>query len=383
LNRIPLVVTVGLAVLALAPRAAASDPTAAFHEATGLAARGEHKVAVARLLGLADEHPTHELADDALLKAAQLSDERLRAPQQALSLYRRLAVDYPQSRVARRAQLRADAIAKAIGATGQHAAAYAEFQRVRARPTLERSSAIDEMRAFVATYPASPVRPAALLWLANVSRAEGRMQDAQAYYQDAIEARDSDVAKHARKGLADVLLAVGEFQEADAAYRAYIRTYPSDEQLIAQDLTRLNSARQRARVGLLAWLVVAIFVIGMLWYLRGTTGSWRELGRTLATPPAESIYLCPVLAALFLGALASNALAYRAMLFFSLGAVVISWFSGAALERIRRHQPPKTLRTLTIGGAAALATAAVVYLALTEQRLLDLLAETLKHGPDH
>ena len=101
----------------------------------------------------------------------------------------------------------------------------------------------------------------------------------------------------------------------------------------------------------------------------------------LVSPPAayedEVAYLLPIAAAMTFVAETGNPLAARAAEIILLGALAIGWISGAV---VRAAPGGRVLgRALHLAVVIA-ATAAVIYLTVIREGLIDLLVETWRHG---
>jgi uncharacterized membrane protein (DUF441 family) len=92
------------------------------------------------------------------------------------------------------------------------------------------------------------------------------------------------------------------------------------------------------------------------------------------------LYFAPVAALLIAGGHAGNRIVARAVLWIVAAGVVVAWVSGVALDVSGRR--PRLPRVLGHVLAATLAIAAVGYLAVTRDRLLDMLIQTWQHGHD-
>jgi hypothetical protein len=66
----------------------------------------------------------------------------------------------------------------------------------------------------------------------------------------------------------------------------------------------------------------------------------------------------------------------------SAGGVALTWLSGAALEQLRATGRARRLRSLGHIAACLAGVAALAYVALTRDGLLDALIETVRFGPD-
>src|SRR5206468_652781 len=108
-----------------------------------------------RYLEVARRWPDDEIADDALLEAAQLHDEKLLDPEGALRIYRDLVRLYPTSRLVRRANNRADFLQKNLAAGAEPLRRYQEIVLGYAKnPSPESAS---DMEALLRAYPIFPL----------------------------------------------------------------------------------------------------------------------------------------------------------------------------------------------------------------------------------
>jgi hypothetical protein len=148
-------------------------------------------------------------------------------------------------------------------------------------------------------------------------------------------------------------------------------------------LAAAASGRRRARWYVGAWLALAgtlAALIGSLVEaaLRSPPGRRRAVLR----PPIEVAYLAPVAAVLIGVAFTAHRLIAPAVAAISAGGVALSWLSGAALEQLRVDGRARRLRTVGHIAACVVAVAALAYIALTRDGLIDALIETVRFGPD-
>ena len=66
----------------------------------------------------------------------------------------------------------------------------------------------------------------------------------------------------------------------------------------------------------------------------------------------------------------------------SAGGVALTWLSGSALEQLRATGRPRRLRAAGHMLACLAGVAALAYIALTRDNLLDALIETVRFGPE-
>jgi TolA-binding protein len=366
--------------------ARAGDPDDAFRRAAETMAAGDHAAAADAFEQIGRDYPDSSLADDALGKAAQLCEQRLGQIDRAIRLYQRVVDRYPRTRVARRAETRIAFLRRRLGDDPGDRAALSELEQLLGnyadRP---RDQTISRMRALVSDYPDAPAAVEARLWLGGAYHADGWLDEALHWYREArTTAADPGVVARARKAEGDVLLSGGQWDDARRAYRSLYDTGEPMHALWADKaIERLDREERRARIAQLAWLVVGLALISILIATWRTAGSWRRAMRALARPPVEVYYLAPI--ALFVSAVSwrSNQLAAEAIAIVFAGALAVTWLSGAALETARRTVGRVTVsRALFHVAVAAAAILAICYIALMRERLLDLVVETWKNGPE-
>lgn len=145
---------------------------------------------------------------------------------------------------------------------------------------------------------------------------------------------------------------------------------------------QLAVARQRAWIRRGLWAAIGVLLLVALLTLRRELGSLAAAGRRLARPPIEVLFLAPLAAVLILVGYSGNPLVAHAVRDIALGGVVIAWISGVLFEAVRaRHGRVPVRRALIQAGVALVAVAAMAYLALDRDRLLDLVDETWRGGP--
>ena len=111
---------------------------------------------------------------------------------------------------------------------------------------------------------------------------------------------------------------------------------------------------------------------------RRDAGSWRAALRRLVHPPVEVAFFVPIALVLVLVASTGNPLVARAVRGIALGGAMIAWVSGALLDGAR---PLRARRVALHALLAICAAAAACYLAIDRDRMLDLVAETWREGP--
>ena len=102
--------------------------------------------------------------------------------------------------------------------------------------------------------------------------------------------------------------------------------------------------------------------------------------RLALRPPSEALFFVPIAAVIAIVAHTGNPLVARAITAIAVLGTVVAWISGVVLQARRGPQRWWQLGAHVV--VALVAMAAVVYLAVDRDRLLDLLGETWQHGPE-
>jgi tetratricopeptide (TPR) repeat protein len=380
----------------------APDPAERFARATDLMAAGEHGSAAEAFVALARDQPGSAVASDALFTAAKLYEERLIEPARALELYRRLLERYPDSRAALAARRRAEALARLVEASlpGQPdgkatidhdaVAALSRFTDIfQNYPRRTESESLAMAEALVAEHPGWSGLPRVFLWMADVHLRAGRFDRAQEVYLRAAEAavgREGETENlfAAYRGAGDAALARGDH---DAAGR-YFRNMPTAgdpgrERGKSDALAELARERLRARLYRLAFLALALVVVALATSLRLAAGSWPQAWRVARRPPVEVIFMAPIVALLIAASLTSHYAIGPAVTIICAGGLVITWLSGAGLRAgAGRVAASVRARALAHAAIVLVAVAALCYIAIHYNRLIDMIIDTVRFGPD-
>ncbi len=379
---------VALVALALAlgvSPAHAADPAADFRAAARLYADGDLAAAQAAYEAVAAADPTGPWADDALSEAAGIAEKRgeLLA---ARALWRRLVDEHPTSRQVRRARARLGVIEAAIGPDGRwldvarrHDALLAEA--VRQSDPSPQAIALAQL---IAEHPDYPRAHDARMWIADAWLRVGEIDRAIAGYAAAVPLAPDALARwRAGKAHGDALALAGRFDDAERVYRGlYGQSDALADRAVDRALDDLATLRLRQRLVYLAWALIAAALVTFVGWARRSCGTWRAAARALTRPPLEVIYFAPVALLLVATSLTGNRLVERAVETILLGGLVAAWGAGAGLEAARRHGRLTLAAAASHVAAAGAIVLAVVYLALLDDRLIDMIKETLTHGHD-
>jgi hypothetical protein len=333
-----------------------------------------------RALDAAVEAIEHGPPDaDALFAAGRACEDKLLDPARALALYERIAHELPQARVAAAAEHRAEQLRALVGAGREHAREAAELAKLIAEADAVPADAVIA-RASALAAASWPGAPDAALWLADWSRRTGRSTDARARYAEVV-ARwpDTPQALTARRGEAGAAIDGRDWSIAEALVEALPAATPADRILRDELAGQIEKGRRRDRVYLAAWLVAFGVLAALLASL--VEACVRARSRPPLRPPVEVLFLAPVAAVIVGASFTANRAVAPAVTTISIGGLVFAWLSGAALDRLRMHGRPLRTRAVAHVVACLLGVAALGYIAMTRDGLVDLLIETVQFGP--
>jgi hypothetical protein len=324
-----------------------------------------------------------DLADETYA-AGRACEDKLLDPARALVLYDRVLHEWPDASVARAAESRAAHLRTQIG-TG-HAREATDFAKLIAEA--DRMTVGDVIqRGDALAHAAWPGAPEATLWLAEWLRHAAITQralfaDADARYKFAIATwPNAPEAKLAATGRAGTAIDAKAWARAGELVAALPTTTPEDI-AVRDDLVRaLARGRFRAHLYIAAWLALAItmvLLIGSL--LEAILRGGRRWPRV--RPPIEIWFLGPVALVLAGASFTANQAIAPAVLRIALTGIVLAWISGATLDLLRTRGRAMRLRSLGHIALCALGVIAVAYIALAGSGLLDMLAETVRFGPE-
>jgi TolA-binding protein len=352
------------ALLALAATAAATPAQDAFYAASALEQAGRPAEAVAGWEAVAQRWPDDEIADDALAEAARVREEKLGDPEGALGRYQELLRRYPQSRLSRRAALRADFLRKNLVAGAEPLRLY---QDVLARyPQRSHADSIARMEDLLRRFPTFPLSDQATLWLGEAYQQERRFDEALGAYRKVVSRwPETDAAGRAQKAIGDLWLERGQAGRARQAYDALARRGPAWAETANYGR---KMASQLVRRRTLTWASVLVIVAFLVGYgLRATRG-----GR-LTIPPELKYYL-PVAGAFVAAALTEHRAILRATLILAA--------TGLALALLVGQRPTRRGHAALHGVVIVAVVAAAFVLAVQTQGLTDMMLETLSSGAE-
>jgi Tfp pilus assembly protein PilF len=369
------VVTV-LAGIAYADSDAETDAARAFRDAEAHAAAGDAH-AIDELEALGAVRPLTRWTDDAWTEAGRLAEragdlERARRDdQQALAVT-------TDDQLARRLQAALARIASSAGDAGQWAKVAADHVRLESlvQASVDPTPALRELGALVDANPRYPRAARAMVAIAHGWQRDGNLDQARAWLERACAVANPEDRPHVVAELVRVLVARGDFAEARANIDEL--TQPA----LVRELDALY-ARAKLRHDLrgAAWGVLAALLLAAAIAARRACGSWRASWRAVARPPIEAIFMAPIALVIALVAATGNPLVAHAVRIIVIAGVVVTWLSGAILERARARTRVSWRRAVVHAALAVLAALAATYLAIERDRTIDLVVETWRSGP--
>jgi len=332
--------------------------------------------AAVELEALAREEKQSELAPEALFEAGQLYEEHLGDPEAARRCYRALVHGYPQSRLLRRANQR---LLQLDHALRSGAVALVTFQQIL-RSTGEAST---ERRARLLTLlgesPEFALADQALFLVAETSLRLGDAAGASQHFATLHQRYPRSLwSAQGHRAQAEADLRARHIAAARSHYEA-LQAFPEAPwPLIASDgLRACQSASRRLRLAGGAWLLLGLSAAFAT--ARGRRRLWP--------PPFEVWYYAPL--SLFLAGVAlwaqGGALALPIFVL-GLAGTAVAWLGAAAGQSWVSAAPAgarrSLFRLLLALGLRAFAVGAICYLVIYHFNLVEIVAETLRNGPD-
>ena len=364
--------------LALAAPAAAqpTDGLVLADRVTG--SRAEVERAVAEIERAPSTTP---YLDEALRKAARASEDVLADPARALALYERILREFPDAGTSRLARVRAELLREQIGAGNAHAAEAAELAALRTGA--DRTPAADMIRRADALAARDwPGAPDAALFLAEWLQRTGRITEADARYTAIVERwPGTPQAQTAARGATLTAILEHDWTRAEARARALPAIDETDRVLREELLDKIARGRQFDFWYRVAWIVLVLAVLALVVSLLDAAlrGGWR---RPSLRPPVEVLFLVPIGAVLIGVALTTHYALAPAVTVLTFGGLALAWISGITLDLLRLHRRPVGARGAVHVVLCLGAVAALLYIVLTHDNLLEMMIETVRFGPD-
>jgi hypothetical protein len=192
-------------------------------------------------------------------------------------------------------------------------------------------------------------------------------------------------ALRARRSEADELTSLGRFGDAEAVY-ASLRGAHADAPYakeLAEAVERLHSARWHARLEVIAWLAIALLVLGAVTALVRDAGSPGAAARTLLRPPLEALFLLPVALLIAAAGQTENEAIAHASAWLAGAMLLDAWLVGASFVAARRaHGRLPLPHALGLGAGGGAAMLAAAYVIVRHTQLLDFIIHTVRFGVD-
>jgi len=358
------------------PDAALSARFEAALRLIGSGAGERQRQAAQQLEALASEAPGSELAPEALFEAAQLYEEHLAEPEAARRCYRSLVRRYPQSRLLRRASQRLLQLDAALRSGAPALITFQQILRTTGEASAERRA---RLLTLISESPNFALADQALFLVADTSLRLGDEAVAAQQFASLYQRFPRSLwSAQGHRAQAEADLRARRIDSARAHYVA-LQAYPEAPwPLIASEgLRACNSAARRQLAAIAAWTFLLLGAALSLWRSR----------RVLWPAPFEVWYYAPLstfLSAVALWAQGGALAAPIAVL--GLSGTAIAWLSAAAARRLVAQPSGSRLlawaRLFSGLGLRALAVLALCFLVVYHFNLVELVAETLRNGPD-
>ncbi len=382
--RIAVLLAVAFFLLAGVRNTQAQNAAELWTEATEAAGTDSDARAVKTLDALTQNFPDDALADDALFLAGNLLEEKLGKPAEARARYQELLARFPDSRTALAAQRRLARLNESLGQTGEGAQALVQFQDIlRGFPNRKIAESIRLATALAEQNASWPQVHQIHLWLAATTRRTGDLRQAASHYSRVIESQAPKSAHvQALLGLTEVAILSGHHERAEKL----LDTLDEQTELTAADRHSveelrdlLSSSRQRKVLLWASGIAFLLVQLGFLGLLRRQCGSWMQALRALSKPTTEFYYMVPGAGLLMIMAMTGHQEIWPAVSIICMGGLVTTYLASAWLKQCK---PLATSQALLAASASLLATVGACYLALQRSQLLDLVATTVRFGPE-
>jgi hypothetical protein len=324
----------------------------------------------------------HSPADpDRLLAAARACEDKLDDPARALVLYERIVREAPDARAAVTASKRAAVLRGELGehdeyATQASALAHliADGEHLSQAELVARADALAAQRW--------PGAPEAELFVAEWMRARGQFSAAQARYAH-VQAHwpGSPQAIDAARSAAGCAIDAHDWSLAERLARDLPAGDPLAAAARSEVLHMATRGRSRDRITTFAWAALALVFVALLASLGEAVrrGGWRW---PRARPPVEVMFLAPIAAALLAIAFAAQRAIAPAIAWISAIGLGLAYLSGMTLDLLQLRGRAYRARSIIHVAACVVGVLAIAYIAITRDGLLDLLATTLRDGPE-
>ena len=367
------------------PTAAELEADEAFRAAQQRATAGDPS-AIDAYERIGSSRPITRWTDDAWAEAARLA-ERAGDYARARRALESVIATSSDPQLARRARGTLERLASITG-DGQWDAIAKEHERlvIEVFGGDDPRAELAALAALVEQHPDYPRANGVRGALARGWEQEGDRSLALRWYRAAAAAGTAEPGRRSHLELVRALLRTDELDEAEREIAVLagggVTTIGKvDSAGLRAVREQLATAQRRAWVRRALWAALSLLLIVAMFALRRDVGSLAAAGRRLVRPPIEVVFLVPLATLLIVVGYQGNPLVAHAVRDIAVGGLLIAWISGALLEATRaRHGRVPVRRALIHATLAVSAVAALAYLALDRDRLLDLVSETWRGG---
>lgn len=308
---------------------------------------------------------------DEMFVAARASEDKLLDPARAMALYARLAEAHPDARAAVAARKRIEVLAGEVGARGEYGEQARRFAELVAHAD-ERDDTVrvaDELT--VAPWPG---QARVALWTAGWLRRAGQTEEAAERYE-AIAGRWPEAAADARLGEVGCALDAKEWSRAEQLAERLPSETAADVRVRADVLRMASRGRWRGRIYGASWVALGLVGLGLLASL--ITARPKRL-----RVPDEIVFVGPVVAVLLAVAFTAHRAIAPAVAIIAGGGLVFASVGGLALDALRARGLSTRARAVAHAAGCIVAVAALAYIAVERDGLMDAMLETVRFGPD-
>ena len=366
------------------PLGAAPIPARERWRAIDQVAHGAHpEPAIPMIRAMIRDFPEDPATEDALAAGAELAQGKLRDPVLALELWRETLRRFPRGRSAIRARAQEAMLASHIADGPGPLARFLDLQQRFPRRSKDESLFL--LQRFVADEGTSSLAPQALLWIGELFQHDLKLPDSvrlplseRAYARASRLAPQSRFSQLAVRCLGDVLNEEGRIDDARALYTQAASLSDRDAREGGiQGLERVAVKVRRRRWAALALTILAISVLTLA--LLAFAG---RAPRRFA-PPWEAKFLAPCLLLMLALASAKERPLLLAVAEVGAGSILLAWLLGLALRR----DPSPLTRRPALGFALAplllCSVAALIFLAIHQNGLVEIVWETFMVAAEH
>ena len=319
---------------------------------------------------------------DELFQQARACEDDRHDPACALALYEQILREFPSARVAAAAERRAEMLRGQVGTGGEFARQASELAKLIDEADASDPQEVVRRADALAAVAGWSAAPEAALWVAEWLRRHQKLGEARARFEAVAERwRGSKYEATALRGAASTAIEAHAWTRAEELARRLPVVEEADRIVRDDLLAQAARGRQRGRWYVIAWLVVvgAIAGLGASLAEAALRGGRR---RPVLRPPVEVLYLAPVAAVLVGVAFTAHQLIAPAVATIAVAGLVMAWLSGATLDTLRARARPVRRRAVLHVVVSLLGIAALAYVALTREGLLDMVIETVRFGPE-